>query len=60
MPTGWHGAVVQRFQAMQLLLVEDDQPLASGLQKALRAQGFTICCCRSLAKPSCRPWMKVI
>ncbi len=27
---------------MQLLLVEDDQPLASGLQKALRSQGFTI------------------
>lgn len=27
---------------MQLLMVEDDRPLASGLQKALRAQGFTV------------------
>lgn len=27
---------------MQLLLVEDDRPLASGLQKALQAQGFAV------------------
>ena len=27
---------------MQLLMVEDDRPLASGLQKALRGQGFTV------------------
>lgn len=27
---------------MQILLVEDDRPLATGLQKALRAHGFTI------------------
>lgn len=27
---------------MQLLLVEDDRPLATGLQKALRAQGFAV------------------
>lgn len=27
---------------MQLLMVEDDRPLASSLQKALRAQGFTV------------------
>lgn len=27
---------------MQLLLVEDDRPLASGLQKALMGQGFTV------------------
>ena len=27
---------------MQLLLVEDDRPLATGLQKALQAQGFAV------------------
>jgi DNA-binding response OmpR family regulator len=27
---------------MQLLLVEDDRPLAAGLQKALQAQGFAV------------------
>lgn len=27
---------------MQLLLVEDDRPLATGLQKALRTQGFAV------------------
>ena len=27
---------------MQILMVEDDKPLASGLQKALRGQGFTV------------------